>query len=92
MFYSAMGPVVTLVSWPSLQTSPVPQQSMPKVQRLGKCSQKLEETKTLKFSGVLDIQAFERLLGPCKELLERNIDLYAAELKDILSKDADAEE
>lgn len=42
--------------------------------------------------GVLDIQAFERLLGPCKELLERNIDLYAAELKEILSKDADEEE
>lgn len=42
--------------------------------------------------GVLDIQAFERLLGPCKELLERNIDLYAAELKDILSKDAEVEE
>merc|ERR1711970_536952 len=39
--------------------------------------------------GVLDIQAFERLLGPCKELLERNIDLYAAELKEILSKDQD---
>ena len=43
------------------------------------------------FSGVLDIQAFERLLGPCKELLERNIDLYAAELKEILSKDAEEE-
>merc|ERR1711970_1589293 len=39
--------------------------------------------------GVLDIQAFERLLGPCKELLERNIDLYAAELNQILSKDQD---
>jgi len=34
---------------------------------------------------VLDIQAFERLLGPCKELLDRNIDLYAAELNQILS-------
>ena len=34
---------------------------------------------------MLDIQAFERLLGPCKELLERNIDLYAAELNQILS-------
>lgn len=45
----------------------------------------------LNFSGVLDIQAFERLLGPCKELLERNIDLYAAELKEILSKDAEEE-
>merc|ERR1712110_494429 len=42
--------------------------------------------------GVLDIQAFERLLGPCKELLERNIDLYAAELNQILSiKDQEAE-
>ena len=41
---------------------------------------------------MLDIQAFERLLGPCKELLDRNIDLYAEELKNLLSKDADEEE
>ena len=37
------------------------------------------------FSGCLDIQAFERLLGPCKQLLERNIDLYAAELDQTLN-------
>ena len=49
----------------------------------------LEPCLTFYFSGVLDIQAFERLLGPCKELLERNIDLYAAELNQILSKDQD---
>jgi len=35
--------------------------------------------------GCLDIQAFERLLGPCKQLLERNIDLYAAELDQTLN-------
>ena len=37
------------------------------------------------FSGCLDIHAFERLLGPCKQLLERNIDLYAAELDQTLN-------
>ena len=39
------------------------------------------------FSGVLDIQAFERLLGPCKEILQRNVGKYAAELEQILSKE-----
>jgi len=37
--------------------------------------------------GVLDIQAFERLLGPCKEILQRNVGKYAAELEQILSKE-----
>lgn len=31
----------------------------------------------------LDIQAFERLLGPCKKLLERNMELYEAQLAQI---------
>lgn len=30
--------------------------------------------------GVLDVNAFERLMGPCRELMERNIDVYAEEL------------
>jgi len=32
---------------------------------------------------VLDVQAFERLLGPCKELLMRNIPLYEQQLSQI---------
>nr|CAB3265159.1 cAMP-dependent protein kinase type II regulatory subunit-like [Phallusia mammillata] len=32
---------------------------------------------------VLDVQAFERLLGPCKELLMRNIPLYEQQLSEI---------
>ncbi|XP_076805552.1 cAMP-dependent protein kinase type II-beta regulatory subunit-like isoform X2 [Clavelina lepadiformis] len=32
---------------------------------------------------VLDVQAFERLLGPCKELLMRNIPLYEEQLSQI---------
>jgi len=31
----------------------------------------------------LDVQAFERLLGPCKDLLSRNIPLYEQQLADI---------
>jgi cAMP-dependent protein kinase regulator len=31
----------------------------------------------------LDVQAFERLLGPCKKLLERNMALYEAQLAQI---------
>ena len=29
---------------------------------------------------VLDVNAFERLLGPCREIMARNIDKYAEEL------------
>lgn len=32
---------------------------------------------------VLDVQAFERLLGPCKELLMRNIPIYEQQLSQI---------
>lgn len=32
---------------------------------------------------LLDVQAFERLLGPCKKLLERNMELYAKQLAQI---------
>lgn len=31
----------------------------------------------------LDVQAFERLLGPCKKLLERNMELYEQQLANI---------
>jgi len=33
--------------------------------------------------GCLDVQAFERLLGPCKEIMKRNVDLYAKELEQV---------
>jgi len=33
--------------------------------------------------GCLDIQAFERLLGPCKKLLERNMEIYEKQLATI---------
>jgi len=36
--------------------------------------------KTDVVAGVLDVNAFERLLGPCKNIMARNIDKYAEEL------------
>jgi len=33
--------------------------------------------------GVLDVNAFERLLGPCKELMSRKIDHYAEEIANL---------
>jgi len=33
--------------------------------------------------GVLDVNAFERLLGPCKNLMERGIDRYAEEVANV---------
>jgi len=33
--------------------------------------------------GMLDVNAFERLLGPCKELMSRNIDQYAEEIANL---------
>ena len=35
------------------------------------------------FSGCLDVSAFERLLGPCKEIMQRNVELYAKELAEL---------
>lgn len=35
----------------------------------------------------LDVQAFERLLGPCKKLLERNMEVYEQQLKAIIGDD-----
>ena len=32
---------------------------------------------------VLDVNAFERLLGPCKEVMERAIDNYAEEVANL---------
>lgn len=37
--------------------------------------------------GVLDVTAFERLLGPCKEIMNRNIDAYAEELNQLKLSD-----
>jgi len=34
-------------------------------------------------AGVLDVNAFERLLGPCKEVMERAIDNYAEEVANL---------
>lgn len=36
--------------------------------------------------GCLDVQAFERLLGPCKEIMSRNVELYEQQLKQINEK------
>ena len=36
-----------------------------------------------RFCLVLNVEAFERLLGPCRELLMRNIELYQKKLKTI---------
>lgn len=38
-------------------------------------------------AGVLDVNAFERLLGPCKEIMARNIDKYAEELAQLSVED-----
>ena len=37
----------------------------------------------ISFSGCLDVSAFERLLGPCKEIMQRNVELYAKELAEL---------
>jgi len=38
-------------------------------------------------AGVLDVNAFERLLGPCKNIMARNIDKYAEELAQLSVSD-----
>lgn len=38
-------------------------------------------------AGVLDVNAFERLLGPCKNIMARNIDKYAEELAQLSVED-----
>ena len=38
---------------------------------------------------VLDVQAFERLLGPCKNLMQRNIADYEQRLTEIFGEPAD---
>jgi len=38
-------------------------------------------------AGVLDVNAFERLLGPCKELMSRKIDHYAEEIANLKMDD-----
>ena len=35
----------------------------------------------------LDVQAFERLLGPCVGVMKRNIKLYQEELKKVFGAD-----
>ena len=32
---------------------------------------------------VLDVKAFERLLGPCKEIMKRNFELYKQQLHEL---------
>jgi cAMP-dependent protein kinase regulator len=36
---------------------------------------------------VLDVQAFERLMGPCMEVLKRNIGDYEEQLQKLFGKD-----
>ncbi|KAA0184298.1 cAMP-dependent protein kinase type II-alpha regulatory subunit [Fasciolopsis buskii] len=36
---------------------------------------------------VLDVASFERLLGPCQEVMQRNFDTYEKQLKDLLGSD-----
>ncbi|CAL8071052.1 unnamed protein product [Calicophoron daubneyi] len=38
---------------------------------------------------VLDVASFERLMGPCLEVMKRNIGTYEKQLKDLLGKDYD---
>jgi cAMP-dependent protein kinase regulator len=38
---------------------------------------------------VLDISAFERLLGPCMDILKRNVDDYEAQLATIFGSEKD---
>lgn len=40
-----------------------------------------------RFISVLDVNAFERLLGPCKELMSRKIDHYAEEIANLKMDD-----
>ena len=35
------------------------------------------------FCSVLDVKAFERLLGPCKEIMKRNFELYKQQLHEL---------
>lgn len=35
------------------------------------------------YFSVLDIEAFERLLGPCMDIMKRNFDDYEKQLKEI---------
>jgi len=37
---------------------------------------------------VLDVQAFERLLGPCMDIMKRNIDNYEEQLVDVFGSKA----
>ena len=32
---------------------------------------------------VLDVKAFERLLGPCKDIMKRNIEFYKQQLHEL---------
>lgn len=40
----------------------------------------LKYTILLLFVSVLDVEAFERLLGPCMQLMKRNIDDYEEQM------------
>ena len=41
---------------------------------------------------VLDVQAFERLLGPCMDLMKRNIDQYEEQLVQVFGDKANISE
>jgi len=41
---------------------------------------------------VLDVAAFERLLGPCMEVMKRNVDAYKRQLVEIFGSELEAED
>lgn len=43
----------------------------------------------LSFLSVMDVQAFERLLGSCKEIMKRNIASYEEQLVALFGSSAD---
>ena len=48
----------------------------------------LPQLSSLTFT-VLDVGAFERLLGPCKDIMSRNIDHYKQEQKRLFGEEVD---
>ena len=49
---------------------------------------KTEQNESFVFLIVLDVQAFERLLGPCMDLMKRGIDDYESQLVQIFGDKA----
>ena len=44
------------------------------------------------FSEAMDVQAFERLLGPCMDIMKRNIANYEEQLATLFDSSVDIEE